>query len=139
MKKIKKKTRSSIPRKHRMAEPVYRSEVPKKSGSNLYYFDKRYYFNLKSHRWKKHIDGDWDNGPIISRVPLYPEQAVLSCCTSVVSGALVRMINSANHACFTDQGGSGFPCQVTFGKAADCGFGTEPHQAQHIAYDSTAS
>ena len=77
----KKKTKSSIPRKYRKEEPVWRSEAPKKNTSRLYNFDKRYYFNLKAHRWKRHIDGDWDNGPLIYRVPLYPEQAVLSCCT----------------------------------------------------------
>ena len=106
----KKKTKSSIPRKHRMAEPVWRSEAPKKSSSKLHYFDKRYYFNLKSHRWKRHIDGDWDNGPIISRVPLYPEQAVLSCCSAS---------HATNHQRFSVNGAT--DCSwwgVTFG--VDC-------------------
>ncbi len=78
----KKKIKSAIPRKYRKEEPVWRSKAPKKNTSRLYNYDKRYYFNLKARRWKRHIDGDWDNGPIISRVPLFPEQAVLSCCTS---------------------------------------------------------
>ena len=88
----KKKTKSSIPRKHRMEEPVWRAEAPKKTSSKLYYFDKRYYFNLRAHRWKKHIDGDWDNGPIITKIPLDSEQAVLSCCSASEEGVRFKMV-----------------------------------------------
>ncbi len=101
----KKKTKSSIPRKYRKEEPIYRPEAPKKITSKLYHFDKRYYFNLKAHRWKRHIDGDWDNGPIIFKVPLSPEQAVLSCCIAGVSGTatMIRFTQSAALQFFCNQ------------------------------------
>ncbi len=111
----KKKTKSSIPRKYRKEEPIYRPEAPKKITSKLYHFDKRYYFNLKSHRWKKHIDGDWDNGPLIYRVPLYPEQAVLSCCT-IPTGAFHARFNSIpTDACGRNEGDSDIVCNVGAG------------------------
>ncbi len=130
----KKKTKSAIPRKHRMEEPVWRSEAPKKSSSKLYYFDKRYYFNLKSKRWKRHIDGDWDNGPIISRVPLFPEQAVLSCCNA--SAGAVRFhisVPQETMICYTWIEGEGAPaCAGTglgFGKGDHCsGFSATFHE-----------
>ena len=102
----KKKTKSSIPRKHRMEEPVWRAEAPKKTSSKLYYFDKRYYFNLKAHRWKRHIDGTWDNGPLIYKVPLYPEQAVLSCCMTSETG-YVRFDTIAHSTVCERCGGAG--------------------------------
>ncbi len=112
MKKKKKKTKSTIPRKHRMEEPVWRSEAPKKNTSRLYNFDKRYYFNLKAHRWKRHIDGTWDNGPIISRVPLSPEQAVLSCCATTVGMFAAVRFNSvgAGTKCWQGAGPVGGHC-----------------------------
>ncbi len=116
----KKKTKSSIPRKYRKEEPVYRMEAPKKSSSKLYNFDKRYYFNLKAKRWKRHIDGDWDNGPLIFRVPLEPEQAVLSCCTATgaTRGSKVRMEGTV----CKDNAGAGFDgCTTTGGGKIDCG------------------
>ncbi len=106
----KKKTKSTIPRRHRMTEPVWRSEAPRKSSSKLYNFDKRYYFNLKAHRWKRHIDGDWDNGPIISRVPLEPEQAVLSCCSARTVG--VRIDTRIDSNCIENPFPVGPTCNV---------------------------
>ncbi len=121
--KKKKKTKSAIPRKHRMEEPVWRSEAPKKCSSKFYYYDKRYYFNLKSRRWKRHIDGTWDNGPIISRVPLYPEQAVLSCCSAVYGiNDPVRFDQGVTFiVCVTSDYIGGQVCDVSHGnKGAAC-------------------
>ncbi len=118
--KKKKKTKSTIPRRHRMEEPVWRSEAPKKTSSKLYYFDKRYYFNLKSHRWKRHIDGTWDNGPIISRVPLEPEQAVLSCCSADYGGFNFIRMNAPDNGCQRGNLEGMLRCGVLWGKDPNC-------------------
>ena len=117
-----------------MEEPVWRSEAPNKIKSKLYNFDKRYYFNLKSHRWKRHIDGDWDNGPIISRVPLEPEQAVLSCCSSSggTAEAQIRLnLVAANCLSTVGEEGNIAPCTGTPNKGALC-VGFQPIGNFHI-------
>ena len=120
----KKKTKSSIARKYRKEEPIYRPEAPKKITSKLYHFDKRYYFNLKAHRWKRHIEGDWDNGPIIFKVPLSPEQAVLSCCTIPTGAFKVRFSNAVSDECGRNEGDRDIHCNFDFtGKGDLCFFG----------------
>ena len=82
---MKKKRKHTPPKEENQV--LFRSEAPSHSKSKIYFNDKRYYFNITSRRWKKHTEGDWDNGPLIYKVPLSPEQAVLTCCILPDTGA----------------------------------------------------